>query len=283
VHEEDVMKYAYSTLACPGWSLDQMIDAALRLGYDALELRLLDGRILDPVADQELIEQAVARCRAAGVEVCAIDTSCRLNYSGFDEMDRSALELANWIRLASGVQVPLLRVFGGETSGPDGAAADEAEVDARVTGVLRQAAPQAERAGVILALETHDIFASALRVGRVLNQVESPSVGALWDTLHPYRMGERPAQVLAALGDRLVHVHVKDARRDRADSEEWAQTLLGEGEVPVAEALDLLRRHGYSGYVSAEWEKKWHPDLAEPEIALPQHIGWLRELDSVVR
>jgi hypothetical protein len=26
-----------------------------------------------------------------------------------------------------------------------------------------------------------------------------------------------------------------------------------------------------------EWEKKWHPDLAEPEVALPQHADLLRE------
>jgi hypothetical protein len=26
-----------------------------------------------------------------------------------------------------------------------------------------------------------------------------------------------------------------------------------------------------------EWEKKWHPHLAEPEVALPQHIALLKE------
>jgi hypothetical protein len=26
-----------------------------------------------------------------------------------------------------------------------------------------------------------------------------------------------------------------------------------------------------------EWEKKWHPELAEPEVAYPRHIELLRE------
>jgi len=40
--------------------------------------------------------------------------------------------------------------------------------------------------------------------------------------------------------------------------------------------LAALREAGYTGYVSVEWEKKWHPEIADPEIALPQHIAWLR-------
>jgi sugar phosphate isomerase/epimerase len=47
--------------------------------------------------------------------------------------------------------------------------------------------------------------------------------------------------------------------------------------VPVRRILALLQEAGYNGYVSVEWEKKWHPDLAEPEVAIPQHIAWLRE------
>jgi fatty-acyl-CoA synthase len=53
---------------------------------------------------------------------------------------------------------------------------------------------------------------------------------------------------------------------------------MGEGEVPVREQLKVLEQYGYNGYVSVEWEKKWHPEIAEPEIALPQHIAWLKSV-----
>ena len=33
--------------------------------------------------------------------------------------------------------------------------------------------------------------------------------------------------------------------------------------------LDLLRARGYDRWVSFEWEKRWHPALEEPEVALP--------------
>jgi fatty-acyl-CoA synthase len=81
---------------------------------------------------------------------------------------------------------------------------------------------------------------------------------------------------MAVLEKHLAHVHVKDARR--VSSEQWELVLLGEGEVPVREQLQLLHRHGYDGYISVEWEKHWHPEIPDPEIALPQHIAWLKQI-----
>ncbi len=91
---------------------------------------------------------------------------------------------------------------------------------------------------------------------------------------HTARMGETPAQALAELGDRVLNVHVKDARRT-ADG--WQLLLLGEGEIPVKEALRLLMERGYDDFVSVEWEKKWHPELPEPEVAFPQYLTLLRD------
>jgi sugar phosphate isomerase/epimerase len=52
--------------------------------------------------------------------------------------------------------------------------------------------------------------------------------------------------------------------------------LLGHGEVPVREMLALLAGGGYQGWVSVEWEKRWHPEIEEPQVALPQHLAVLR-------
>ena len=266
------MKLAFSTLAVPAWSIEQVAEAAARLGYDGVELRLLDGAVINPVADADKVGRAVSRCREQGVEVCALDTSCRFNHPDPAERARQVEELLRWLALAERTQVPLLRVFGGE--GEPGYSDDEA--NAWVVEALRQAAPEAARRGVTVTLETHDAFASARRVAAVLDAVGAPHVAALWDSHHPYRVGESAAEVVAALGPRLAHVHVKDARRAGPGSEEWQLVLMGEGEVPVREQLDILRQYGYQGYVAVEWEKKWHPELAEPEVALPQHIAWLR-------
>ena len=39
-----------------------------------------------------------------------------------------------------------------------------------------------------------------------------------------------------------------------------------------------LLADGYDGYFSFEWEKKWVPDLEEPEIAFPAYAEYMRNL-----
>jgi fatty-acyl-CoA synthase len=125
-------------------------------------------------------------------------------------------------------------------------------------------------------LETHDAFSSARRVAAVLQQVPSAHVAALWDGQHTHRVGERVEDVLQALGARLAHVHIRDARRPTPGGTPWESVLLGEGEVPVREQLEALHRHGYTGYISVEWE--WHLGSIEPEVALTQHIVWMKDV-----
>lgn len=272
------MKFAFTNLGAPGWSIEKVAQEGKRLGYDGVELRLLDGEVIDPVADRAALTTAVETCRAAGLDVCALDTSCRFNNDDPAVRAREVDTLRRWIEVAHDLQAPILRVFGGEPPNP--AAVDDEEANGWVAQALAAAAPQAEQANVIIALETHDAFSSARRVAAVLRVVDSRHVGALWDSHHPYEMGESAAQVVELLGTRLAHVHVKDARRAAPGSSDWQLVLMGEGEAPVREQLDALRGMGYDGYVAVEWEKKWHPELAEPEVALPQHIAWLK---SVIR
>jgi fatty-acyl-CoA synthase len=132
----------------------------------------------------------------------------------------------------------------------------------------------AERANIKIGVETHDEFASAAVTGRAVQIAPSPAVGAIWDMWHTLRAGEQPEQALRALDDRVINVHLKDARRT-ADG--WQLLLLGEGDVPVKTGLRLLKQRGYDQFISVEWEKKWHPEIPEPEIAFPQHLAVLQE------
>lgn len=269
------MKYAFSTLGCPRWSTEQIAENAVRMGYQGVELRLIDTRVIDPVQDVEKVQQAVDVYRKHAIEVCAFDTSCTFNIADLAERARNIESLRSWIKLARGLNVPLLRVFGGIGTGEN-----IDEENQHVAEALRQVATEAEQADVTVVLETHDGFSSAQRVATVLTAIDSPAIAALWDSHHPYRMGEVAAEVWEVLGPRIKHVHVKDARKDATVPSGWQLVLLGEGEIPVREQLEILRRQGYDGYVSVEWEKHWHPEIAEPEVALPQHIQWLHDQEA---
>jgi hypothetical protein len=57
--------------------------------------------------------------------------------------------------------------------------------------------------------------------------------------------------------------------------------LFGGGEFPATECLGLLLDDGYDGWHSLEWEKMWHPELVDPEVALPLFPGKLRDCQKL--
>jgi sugar phosphate isomerase/epimerase len=207
------------------------------------------------------------------VAVACLDTSCRFTAPDAAERRKQEDDIRRYLDLANEWGTTLIRTFGGNLAQGQ----TEADGVALLAESLNNVAPAAEQAGVTVALETHDAFSAGRTVADVMGRVPLRRIAVIWDTHHPYRMGETVEQTWGYVGERMVHTHVKDARRDPAQRTGWQLVLLGEGEVPVEEAVTLWRRHGYDGYVCVEWEKKWHPEIPEPEVAFPQHIAKLRE------
>jgi sugar phosphate isomerase/epimerase len=265
---------AYSTLACPGWSLERAAEAAVAYGYAALELRLLDGAIIPADLPADGRRRVRDTLRAHGLGLAGIGASTRFALPDPAERAANLAELRRYLRLAHELGAPLVRTFGGQP--PAEVGADQAA--AWVAESLEGALAEAEALGVKIALETHDAFSRGAAVARVLDRLPHSQLGAIWDVLHPLRYSEPPEATWAALGKRLLHVHMKDGRPNPAAArpEDWALTLLGEGAVPGRAIVALLRAGGYRGYLCAEWEKRWHPQIAEPEVALPQHAAVLR-------
>jgi len=254
-------RIAFSTLAFPDATLAAAVSLGRRWGYAGIELRLIDGELIDP--SMPASRRAQVRRTLAGVPVVAVDSSIRV--AG----DDPGPDLRRFLELASDWEAPLVRVFGGAL-GPPPLRQQQLRAAARV---LEDAVPLATRLGVAIGVETHDDFSASSAVAELLALVPADQVGAVWDSHHPHRMGETPAEVHANLGSRVLLAQVKDARRT-ADGD-WQLVLLGAGEVPVAEMLGLLRAAGYPHWISVEWEKRWHPEIEEPEVALPQHLDLL--------
>ncbi len=262
---------AYSTLGCPSWTFDHAAEQAAANGYKALEVRLLNGEIIP--ADMSAEQRAAVRDTVArtGIRICGLGLSTRFAFADAAERKANLELLHRYIDLAADLDVPMVRTFGGPLS--EGVSLDQAV--GYVAEALNAAAPAAEQAGVTILLETHDAFCKGADVAKVMAQVPSQNVAAVWDVHHPFRMGEDIETTWRVIGPRVKHVHIKDARLKPDGG--WQLVLLGQGEVPCRAVIELLHREGYQGIVAAEWEKKWHPEIEEPEVAMPQHAQVLRE------
>ncbi|MCG3148577.1 MAG: hypothetical protein PCFJNLEI_02022 [Verrucomicrobiae bacterium] len=264
------MKLSFATLGCPNWTLEQIITNAKTLGYDGVELRGVNNEhvgLAEPPEGRQRIRQLFA---SAGIEICSL-----MGYTTFTN-DEEAKQQANieaalqYVDLARDLGCPRLRVFGGNWSPQTDCTGN---ID-RVVACLKQIAPRAEQHGVQLCLETHDAWTRGANLRAVLDGVGSPAIGACWDVANSFSV-EPLEQTFGVIRDRLFHVHLKDTRRVAG---KIRNVLPGEGEVDWEGALRLLHGGGYRDYLSFEWEKKWEPELAEPEVVFPLFHRRCREL-----
>lgn len=254
------MRVAFSTLACPDWSIAKAAQFAREHGYAGLELRGYGGGILPPDLPESEVDAIKAAADAAGVAIVGLGASSRLVAV---DGDAPLAETRAFLRMARRLGARFVRVYGGPI--PEGTS--EAEAVARVAERLRALVPDAEATGVDILVETHDDFSRSTRLAAALAPVASPRVGAIWDILHPLRHGEPVEETWARLGRYVRHLHIKDGTP--RTGVEWDLVPLGTGQVPVATVLGLLKTAGYDGWLTVEWEWHWHRDLAPAEQALP--------------
>jgi sugar phosphate isomerase/epimerase len=267
------MKLAFTTLGCPDWSWNKILDEAVRLGYQGIELRGIEGEFFLPKARPflpENIEQTMAQLREKNLEICALDTSCCFHdaagFDGYIEEGKRTIDLAEKLK------VPYIRVFGNNVPDPD----KKDEVLMRVVKGIRVLCDYCEGKNVIVLLETHGDFSLLEHLLPVLETVQSPSLGVLWDVEHTYTLyGEDNTEFFEKTVKYIKHTHVKDTRKVGDDFE---LCLTGQGNVPIKKDIEMLKAYGYGGFLSFEWEKKWHPELEEPEIAIPGFIDFINKL-----
>jgi sugar phosphate isomerase/epimerase len=255
--------------------VEQAAQAVKDYGYDGIEWRLADGEVITPKTAPEIKARLLAATKNEGLKVACLDTSCTFVRATDEERKQTVEEAKAMIDLAAELGTPYIRVFGGKI--PENFTREEIlEPSGKALG---EAARYGQTKGVTVLLETHDDWAASPDNLALIHAAgaEAP-VQVLWDVHHPYRMGETPVETINNLlnGGVIAHIHIKDALRDPSEPNGWHLTLLEEGEVPVKEIVGLLHEAGYEGYLSLEWEKKWHPDIEEPEEALPEYATLLR-------
>jgi sugar phosphate isomerase/epimerase len=260
------VRLAFSTLACPDWTLDRVVRAVAAYGYDGVELRVLDGELLSPSLPADARRAVRSTLDRASVAVCCLDTSFEIA-----NPDADPGEALGSVELASDLGAPMIRLFAGAPPGEGRQATARRTVD-RLTALVERG----RALGVTVAVETHDSFASGEVIAAMLSNAPM-DVGVIWDTLNALVAGEGPETTFGFVADRLVHVHVKDGG-SQPDPER--NQLFGEGCVPMAAILGMLKSSGYGGWLSVEWEKMWQPSIPEPDVALPVYAQGLRSVLS---
>ncbi|HVO87471.1 MAG TPA: sugar phosphate isomerase/epimerase family protein [Casimicrobiaceae bacterium] len=146
--------------------------------------------------------------------------------------------------------------------------------------LLRPCVEQAERHGVVMAIENHiDLLADEMV--ELIATVDSPWLGVCFDTANNLRMFEDPVEVAAKLAPFTRATHVKDVTAQRGDPRSfafWPSVPLGQGLVDLRAILRLLRDAGYAGLLALEIDYLAPVFASEGEEAcVAASIAWLRD------
>ena len=261
----------FSTLGCPSWSWSKILDFARQNGFAAVELRGLQGTMDLPsrpeFADAQ-IEQSKKEVADRGLRISCVSSSAEMHQTGA-EHEKQLADARRFIDLASRLGAPYVRVFGNKLVGPRDAAVEH------IAGSLRELGDYAAPKNVTVILESHGDFTNSSILREILEKAASPHVSLLWDAHHTFADGkEDPAFTFGQVGKYIRHTHLKDSRMENGERH---YVLTGRGDVPVKRQVEVLATAGYGGYYSFEWEKVWHPELAEPEVAIADYARVMTE------
>jgi sugar phosphate isomerase/epimerase len=244
------MLFAVSTLGCPGLPLDQAGALLRRHGVGAVQLRC--------ASDEPVHTGLDAAARRAVRRQLGDDGLILLGLATYVNLVGGAADFAAHLDLAHDLGAPALRLMPGGGDHPSTHLQRAAETLARI-------ATRAQGSGVRLLVETHDAFLRGDDLRRLLDIAQAgPSVGAIWDALHPWRAGEPPTVTAAALGPWLAEVQVKDV----ATPTRLLPLVPGTGAVPLREVLAEAAATGFTGPVVLEHEARWYPDAAPIDDAI---------------
>jgi sugar phosphate isomerase/epimerase len=276
---------SFSTLGCPAWEWQEILDFAAAHGFAAVELRGLQGNLdlpTHPVFAPARIEQTKTEIAAHGLHIACVSSSATMHEKDSAARAKNLSDGRRFIDLAAALGSPYIRVFCSDSNGPR--QKPDSELRGRVASGLKELGEYAGPRNVTVLIESHDNFTSAEVLSDVLTRADSPHTGLLWDAHHTFAdAGESPEYSVAQLGRWIHHTHLKDSvvigatgadaatGTNLAKNSERHYVLTGRGTIPIQRQVAALKKMNYPGYFCFEWEKVWHPDLEDPEIAIADY------------
>lgn len=251
--------------------IDRCIALAAEMGFDAVEILEVQMQRRDPKFLQSLKRQALL----AGLDLCGLSAhQSFLSPDARERKDNIDKTVAS-IELAYALGIPTVRVNTGrwgtsksfddlmKNRGIEPPLPGHTDEDAFpwVIDALKECLPAAEKCGVVLGLENHWGLARTPEGQlRIVRAIDSPWLGVTLDTGN---FLEDPYERLEKIAPRATYVHAK--------------TYYGGGlwytlDLDYARIAALLRKHGYRGYVSLEYEGR-----EDAVTAVPKSLAMLQK------
>ncbi len=268
-------KLSFSTLGCPDWSFLRIADFAVEHGYKGIEVRGLQREMDLPQSKEfntpERRNATLSLMRDKDLKFVGLGSSATLHFADAAIRERNLDEGKRFIDLAEDINCPYVRVF--PNNFPEGQ--EKSKTIDLISAGLLELAEYANGSSVSVLMETHGDLVQTDDLISIMEATRHKHAGLLWDVCNMWVVTqEPPVRVYSKLRKYIRHTHIKDAI---LNNEKPEYKFLGEGIVPIFDAIRELIKDDYNGFYSFEWEKLWHPQLAEPDLAIANYANTMRK------
>ena len=265
------MKYSVSSYSFSAYLKDgrlttfSCIQKAKELGFDAIEfveLSTPEGKTLSDYAKE--LKKEAAR---VGIEVSNYAVGADFIRGCDGDIEKEISRVCAQVDIAKILGCPVMRhdVTGGKTEhkfeGYD-------NVLERLAYGCRRVTEYAESVGVRTMTENHGYFSQdSLRVEKLINTVAHDNFGWLIDMGNFLCADDEPAAAVGRAARYAFYVHAKDFIVKSGQQANPGRgffmsrggnflrgTIIGHGDVPVIQCLYALKRAGYDGFITIEFE-----------------------------
>lgn len=265
------MRLSFWTLGTPGWSNEQVVDAAKRFGYEGIDLRCNTGGNISLDSTGAEVEGLKRLFDDAGVKIASL---LAYNARGGDDgvdWDIVTRDLIANARLARRLGTANMRVNAGR---PSSTSPWEAYLEG-LAGASKATLAAVE--DVALLVQNHPGSISGAQAGVLAEMVDDQRFGVGFSPDHCVDMGEDPVEVARYIAAWVGQIHVAD-RTAPDENGKMRACLPGTGIVHNRRVLEVLTGEGFDGWLSFKWEKPTYPDLPDAEIALPAFVGFIQRI-----
>lgn len=271
-------RIAFSTIACPEWPLERVIESASAWGYEGVELRSFGTGSTRFACDPAMTGGDKLRrlFMASGLEPAGVATGLALDAPIFPPVVGHLLarswacvdEGRSLVEMAKGFGAPHVRLFPFRV--PKGPLESRHGTLKRIAARAARLAQACRHHGVTILMENGGDFGSAQDLLEIVDAAGHPGVRACYDIAAGVSAGDDPVSAVAMLGDALDMVRVRDRQGDNP-------VELGAGELPNRAVVEALGQRRFGGWLTYEWERAWIEGLASPELVLPKAVRTLSQ------
>lgn len=268
------MKIGYSTLACPYWDLNTILDKAVEYGYQGVEIRVLQGNLdlprVSALADQP--DHTRGQFVEKGVALVCLSSSESLDSKKSSAIEESKATIREFIQLASRLGCPFVKIFSGDIQGWFD---NKDRVLTRIVRHLQALAPVAAKAGVTILVENSGDLSGSDDIWFIVDAVGHPNVQCCWNQVNAMTQREAATTSVPRLGSKIALVHLCDADFEE-DGILKDYKPLGSGMVEVGRQIEILKGIVFDGWAVVDWPKLWFTTLPDAEQFLPTAAKYIR-------